>query len=67
MSTATVQVLERPPVKRHLVHWGPAIVVFVPFVEAPLGTRAAAYDCVSSGWKRSVTGGRPFVNASIIA
>ena len=28
MSTATVEVRTRPPVKRHLVYWGPAILVF---------------------------------------
>ncbi len=28
MSTAAVQVRTRPPVKRHLVYWGPAVLVF---------------------------------------
>lgn len=34
MSTAAVQVRERPPVKRHLVYWGPAIVVFAVGIAA---------------------------------
>jgi NitT/TauT family transport system permease protein len=28
MSTATVEIRGRPPVKRHLIYWGPAVLVF---------------------------------------
>jgi NitT/TauT family transport system permease protein len=34
MSTAAVQIRSRPPVKRHLIHWGPALVVFAAAIVA---------------------------------